>query len=75
MLRTLSTLLILSAEELSKQIIDVDSPIAPYIILFLLFGHAGAELTSPHTAAGWSNEKLLEWLDGHTSDKERFKIY
>lgn len=71
LLRALSTVLVLSPEELSNQPIEAGSPISPYIILYLLFGYADNDLQSPHTSAGWSNEKLLQWLDGHTSDKER----
>lgn len=61
----------MTAEELSSQSAESDGPVAPIFVLFLLFGHAGPALTSPHTSAGWSNEKLLEWLDGHRSDRER----
>lgn len=62
----------MTPEELSNQSAEAGSLIPTYIILFLIFSHAGSDLTSPHTAAEWSNEKLLQWLDGHTSDKERF---
>lgn len=77
LLRAISTFIILSPEDLSKQSHDFDSPVSPYILLLLLFGYAGNDLTSPHIAAGWSHEKLIQWLDGHTSEKERyyFKIY
>lgn len=71
MLKAINALLTLSPEELANQSADSAGPVPSYIILFLLFGYAGNELTSPHTAAEWSNEKLIQWLDGHTSDKER----
>lgn len=61
----------LTADELSRQPAELDGPVAPIFVLFLLFGHAGQALTSPHTSAGWSNEKLLEWLDGHRTERER----
>lgn len=58
-------------EELANQSTDIGGPVSPFIILLLLFGYAGADLASPHTAAGWSNEKIIIWLDAHKSDKER----
>lgn len=73
-LRSLSSLITLSPDELSSQSPDVDAPVSPFIILLLLFGHAGADLASPHTAAGWSNEKVIAWLDDHTSNKERYRV-
>lgn len=70
-LRSLASLITMSPDELSKQTIDSDSPVSPFIILLLHFAHAGQDLTSPHIAAGWSNEKVILWLDDHTSNKER----
>lgn len=72
MLRSLSSLITLPAEDLANQSTDVGGPVSPFIILLLLFGYAGSDLASPHTAAGWSNEKVITWLDGHKSDKERY---
>lgn len=71
LLRAMHSLLILTPEELANQSADSTGPVPSYIILFLLFGYCGNEFTSPHTAAEWSNEKLVQWLDGHTSDRER----
>lgn len=73
-LRALASLLTFPPEELSKQSAEPGGPVSTYVVLFLLFGHAGPDLTSPHVAAGWSNEKLLQWLDGHTSDRERYFV-
>lgn len=75
MLKAIYALLTLSPEELANQSTDLAAPVPSYIILFLLFGYGGNELTSPHTAAEWSNEKLIQWLDGHTSDKERYIVF
>jgi len=74
LLHALSTVLVLSPEELADQPIETGSPISPYIIMYMLFGYADNDFQSPHTSAGWSNEKLLQWLDGHTSDKERLEL-
>ena len=71
LLRSISTLIIQNPEELIKQDIEEESPVASYLILFLLFSYAGNEFQSPHSAANWSNERLIQWLDGHTSERER----
>lgn len=62
----------MTADELASQPVQLDGPLQPFAVLLMQFGYAAAELHSPHTAAGWSNEKLLEWLAGHTSDRERY---
>lgn len=71
MLRTLSGLITLTPEQLSKTSLEVDGPISPFVVLLLLFGHAANDLASPHTAAAWSNEKIIEWLMTHTALRER----
>lgn len=71
-LRSLSSLITLSPDELAKKSIEIDGPVSPFIVLFLMFGHAGSDLASPHVAAGWSNEKITEWLSTHISIKERY---
>ncbi|XP_031640105.1 conserved oligomeric Golgi complex subunit 5 [Contarinia nasturtii] len=73
-LRSLSSLITLTPDELSKKSIEIDGPVSPFIVLLLLFGHAGSDLMSPHVAAGWSNEKITEWLSKHVSIKERLEL-
>lgn len=74
MLRTLSGLVTLTPEQLSKSSLEVDGPISPFIVLLLLFGFAANDLASPHTAAGWSNEKIVEWLMTHVALRERYGV-
>ncbi|XP_036327666.1 conserved oligomeric Golgi complex subunit 5 [Rhagoletis pomonella] len=74
LLRALSFLIVQPPEELVKQSIGSESLVPSYIVLFLLFGHAGAELQSPHTTANWSTERLIEWLEGHTSFREKLEL-
>ncbi|KAL7738993.1 hypothetical protein ACLKA6_001383 [Drosophila palustris] len=74
LLRAMSLLIVQSAQELVKQTVGSDSLVPSYIVLLLLFGHAGAELQSPHTTANWSNERLIEWLDGHTAEREKLEL-
>lgn len=74
LLRAMSLLIVQTAEELVKQTIGEDSLVPSYIVLLLLFGHAGADLQSPHTTANWSNERLIEWLDGHTAEREKLEL-
>lgn len=72
MLRTLSGLVTQTPDQLSKSFLEVDGPISPFIVLLLLFGYAASDLASPHIAAGWSNEKIIEWLMAHTALRERY---
>ncbi|XP_017044890.1 conserved oligomeric Golgi complex subunit 5 [Drosophila ficusphila] len=74
LLRAMSLLIVQTAQELVKQTIGEDSLVPSYIVLLLLFGHAGADLQSPHTTANWSNERLIEWLDGHTAEREKLEL-
>ncbi|XP_016945983.3 conserved oligomeric Golgi complex subunit 5 [Drosophila suzukii] len=74
LLRAMSLLIVQNAQELVKQTIGEDSLVPSYIVLLLLFGHAGADLQSPHTTANWSNERLIEWLDGHTAEREKLEL-
>ncbi|XP_058979918.1 conserved oligomeric Golgi complex subunit 5 isoform X1 [Musca domestica] len=73
MLRAMSFLIIQNPTELVKQNIGTDSLVPSYIILLLLFGHGSAELQSPHTTVNWSNERLIEWLEGH-SEREKLEL-
>ncbi|XP_017839510.1 conserved oligomeric Golgi complex subunit 5 [Drosophila busckii] len=74
LLRAMSLLIVQTPQELVKQTVGSDSLVPSYIVLLLLFGHAGADLQSPHTTANWSNERLIEWLDGHTADREKLEL-
>lgn len=74
LLRAVSSLLVLSAEELVRQTSEKGGAVPPYIVLFMLFGFAGPELASPHTTAGWSNEKLIHWLESHTAERDRLEL-
>ncbi|GAB0090981.1 Conserved oligomeric Golgi complex subunit 5 [Sergentomyia squamirostris] len=73
-LRAFSTILTLTPKELSEHSMDPDNPIPSYIILLMMFSFAGADVASPNVTAGWSNEKLMQWLDGHTSNRERLEL-
>lgn len=74
LLRAMSSLILQKPEELVQHSIEKESPVPSYIILFLLFGHGGMDLQSPHTAANWSNERLIQWLEGHTSEREKLEL-
>ena len=74
LLRAMSFLIVEKPMELIKQTVGSDSLVPSYIILLLLFGHAGAELQSPHTTVNWSNERLIEWLEGHTNEREKLEL-
>lgn len=74
LLRAMSFLIVQQPAELIKQSVGSDSLVPSYIILLLLFAHAGPELQSPHTTVNWSNERLIEWLEGHTNEREKLEL-
>lgn len=74
LLRAMSFLIIQNPSQLIKQTLGSDSLVPSYIILLLLFAHAGSELQSPHTTVNWSNERLIEWLEGHTNEREKLEL-
>lgn len=69
-LRSISTLIVETPENL---VATENNLIPPFIILFMLFGHGGDDLISPHKAAGWSDEKLIQWLSEH-KDRDRLEL-
>lgn len=69
-LRSISTMFVETPEKL---VATENNLIPPYIILFMLFGHGGDDLISPHKAAGWSDEKLIQWLSEH-KDRDRLEL-
>lgn len=73
-LRAFQSVVVMPVEELAEQSLDPDTPVPAYITLLLMFGYAGSDLISPHVTAGWTNEKLIKWLDGHTGDRDRFEL-
>lgn len=74
LLRSVCHMITLTPENLIQSTVE-EGIVPSYIILFLLFGHAKQnELASPHQAADWTNEKLIQWLDGHTSERERLDL-
>lgn len=74
-LRAFQSVVVMSVEELATQNLEPDTPVPAYIVLLLMFSHAGQDLVSPHVTAGWTIEKLLKWLDGgNTADRDRFEL-
>lgn len=69
-LRSIATLIVESPENL---VATENTLIPSNIILFMLFGHAADDLMSPHKAAGWSDEKLIQWLSEH-KERERLEL-
>lgn len=74
MLRAMSFLIVQHPSELILQTIGTDSLVPSYIVLLLLFGYAGPDLQSPHATVNWSNERLIEWLEGHTNEREKLEL-
>ncbi|KAG5669687.1 hypothetical protein PVAND_017570 [Polypedilum vanderplanki] len=69
-LRSLSSLIV----ETPEKLVETENNLIPsYIILLMLFGHGGDDLKSPHKAAGWTDEKLINWLAEH-KERERLEL-
>uniref|UniRef100_A0A182WLB4 Conserved oligomeric Golgi complex subunit 5 n=1 Tax=Anopheles minimus TaxID=112268 RepID=A0A182WLB4_9DIPT len=74
LLRAIASLFTATPQELVEQTADEGGVVPPYIVLFMLFGHAGNDMASPHATAGWGNEKLLQWLESHSAERERLEL-
>ncbi|KFB48546.1 AGAP005853-PA-like protein [Anopheles sinensis] len=74
LLRAMASLYTVTPQELVNQTADVGGVVPPYIVLFMLFGYAGNDMASPHVTAGWGNEKLLQWLESHSSERDRLEL-
>uniref|UniRef100_A0A182QRN4 Conserved oligomeric Golgi complex subunit 5 n=1 Tax=Anopheles farauti TaxID=69004 RepID=A0A182QRN4_9DIPT len=74
LLRAIASLYTVTPQELVEQTADVGGVVPPYIVLFMLFGYAGSDMTSPHVTAGWGNEKLLLWLESHSAERDRLEL-
>ncbi|XP_043272815.1 conserved oligomeric Golgi complex subunit 5 [Venturia canescens] len=75
-LRALKVLLPLSPEEMVEKVVKVEGEgaVPASLILLHLFSGAPAELQSPHQSAGWSISRLSQWMDTHTSERERLAL-
>uniref|UniRef100_A0A182PTN6 Conserved oligomeric Golgi complex subunit 5 n=1 Tax=Anopheles epiroticus TaxID=199890 RepID=A0A182PTN6_9DIPT len=74
LLRAIASLFTATPQELVEQTTEEGGVVPPYIVLFMLFGHAGNDMASPHVTASWGNEKLLQWLESHSSERERLEL-
>lgn len=69
-LKALHLLLEKTPQEIAKS--QSEGASLPYsMVMMFLFSHAGHQLLAPHTCAGWNIQKLMQWLDTHSSEKER----
>lgn len=69
-LRAVASLIV----ETPEKLVEVENNLIPsFTILFMLFGHAGEDLRSPHKTANWSDEALIKWLEGH-KERERLEL-
>ncbi|XP_053675589.1 conserved oligomeric Golgi complex subunit 5 [Anopheles nili] len=74
LIRAIASLSTLAPQELVEQTSEEGGVVPPYIVLFMLFGYAGNDMASPHVTAGWSNEKLLQWLESHSAERDRLEL-
>lgn len=74
-LRAMKTLLSLEPEEIVQKVLeDGESSVPPSLILLHLFSGAPSDLPSPHQSAGWSINRLSQWMDNHPTEKERLAL-
>ncbi|KAK0167039.1 hypothetical protein PV327_004487 [Microctonus hyperodae] len=75
-LRALKSLLALSAESMVEKVVEMkgEGGVPASLILLHLFSAAPPELQSPHQSAGWSINRLSQWLDNHPSEKDRLAL-
>lgn len=73
-LRALRALLPLKPEEMVEKVLEGEGGVPPSLVLLHLFAGAPADLPSPHQSAGWSVGRLSQWMDSHSSEKERLAL-
>ncbi|XP_077981435.1 conserved oligomeric Golgi complex subunit 5-like [Glandiceps talaboti] len=73
LLRSFRPLLFQTAEHIVSS--SALGEIIPYsTVLHFLFAKAPPEFKSPHQVADWSASRYSQWLDDHTSEKERLTL-
>ncbi|XP_012288716.1 conserved oligomeric Golgi complex subunit 5 [Orussus abietinus] len=75
-LRALKALLLLSPEQMVDKVLEGEGEgaVPPSLVLLHLFSGAPPDLLSPHQSAGWSVSRLSQWMDSHSSEKERLTL-
>ncbi|XP_071153138.1 conserved oligomeric Golgi complex subunit 5-like isoform X1 [Mytilus edulis] len=73
LLRSFRPLLFQSVEHISMS--PALGEIIPYsTVLHFLFARAPVELKSPHVAADWSISRYSQWLEDHSSEKDKLTL-
>ncbi|XP_022824683.1 conserved oligomeric Golgi complex subunit 5 [Spodoptera litura] len=72
-LKALHLLLEKTPQEIAKS--QTEGACLPYsLVMMFLFSHGGHQLLAPHTCAGWSIQKLMQWLDSHKNERDRLEF-
>ncbi|KAG7300072.1 hypothetical protein JYU34_015606 [Plutella xylostella] len=72
-LRALHSLLEKSPQDIAKS--QSEGASLPYsLVMMFLFAFAGQQLLAPHSCAGWSVGKLMQWLAGHRGERDRLEF-
>ncbi|XP_034945044.1 conserved oligomeric Golgi complex subunit 5 [Chelonus insularis] len=75
-MRALKSLLALGPEKMVEKVVEMkgEGSVPPSLVLLHLFSGAPPELQSPHQSAGWSINRLSQWMDNHPSEKDRLAL-
>lgn len=75
-LRALKGLLALGPEKMVERVVEMkgEGGVPASLVLLHLFSGAPPELQSPHQSAGWSINRLSQWMDGHGSEEDRIAL-
>ncbi|KAF4527765.1 hypothetical protein B566_EDAN016470 [Ephemera danica] len=72
-MRSLKPLLFQTPEDIAK-CPALGEALPRSAVLTLLFSRGPQELLSPHQSAGWSVSRYCQWLDEHTTERERLEL-
>ncbi|XP_011308530.1 conserved oligomeric Golgi complex subunit 5 isoform X2 [Fopius arisanus] len=75
-LRALKALLALGPEKMVERVVEMrgEGGVPASLVLLHLFSGAPPELQSPHQSAGWSINRLSQWIDGHPREEDRVAL-
>ncbi|XP_015108822.1 conserved oligomeric Golgi complex subunit 5 [Diachasma alloeum] len=75
-LRALKGLLPLGPEKMVEKVVEMrgEGGVPASLVLLHLFSGAPPELQSPHQSAGWSINRLSQWMDGHPREEDRVAL-
>lgn len=72
-LKALHLILEKSPQEVAKS--QSEGATLPYsLVMMYLFAFGGSQLIAPHVCAGWTVQKLMQWLHSHQNERQRLEF-